>query len=349
MTQNQYFGADINPVIAETDPNAFLQKAIKALQQVADNNFTERAQALAAEIADWQPDVVGLQEVLDFGCIALGPTNEPIITNGPPPFRNHLSDTLDALAALGEDYVPVATVNNIDISLPIPFASCQGLRILDRDVILVRGDHVQDEDKPAPVPFCEGPADSEEDLAQSGDGCNYPEADSLYVPRLGGPLKRGFVGVDVTIRGERYRFVNTHLEQRDLPSKMDATVPAQVAQAEELIGILQDPRFAGPPTIVMGDINSSPGEISYEQFITANFNDAWDLRPGNAPGLTCCQAEDLSNRRSELYERIDMIFTNFEPRKVKARLVGHRVSDKTRPGRLWPSDHAGVVAEIRVD
>jgi hypothetical protein len=99
----------------------------------------------------------------------------------------------------------------------------------------------------------------------------------------------------------------------------------------------------------MGDINSSPGEISYEQFIAANFNDAWFLRPGNAPGLTCCQAENLLNHRSELYERVDMIFTNFEPRKVKARLVGHRVSDKTRPGRLWPSDHAGVVAEIRVD
>jgi len=44
-----------------------------------------------------------------------------------------------------------------------------------------------------------------------------------------------------------------------------------------------------------------------------------------------------------------MIFTNFLPRTGKARLVGHRVAEKTRPDRVWPSDHAGMVAELTVD
>ena len=71
--------------------------------------------------------------------------------------------------------------------------------------------------------------------------------------------------------------------------------------------------------------------------------------PGNRPGLTCCQDADLSNRRSLLYERIDMIFWWDEPARVTARLVGDTVSDKTFPPGLglWPSDHAGVWASLQ--
>lgn len=83
----------------------------------------------------------------------------------------------------------------------------------------------------------------------------------------------------------------------------------------------------------------------YMQFALAGYSDAWLLRPGNVPGLTCCQLTDLSNRKAELYERIDMLFSLEPPTKVKdARVVGTIASSKTPPhGQgLWPSDHGAV-------
>lgn len=85
----------------------------------------------------------------------------------------------------------------------------------------------------------------------------------------------------------------------------------------------------------------------------AHFLDTWLLRPGTAPEFTCCQLEDLLNHRSQLYERIDMIFTDYLPRKVKAQLVGNRVADKTRPSdsgrrimrRLSPNSHSHTVSD----
>jgi hypothetical protein len=88
-------------------------------------------------------------------------------------------------------------------------------------------------------------------------------------------------------------------------------------------------------------------------FAINGFTDAWLLRPQTDPGLTCCQAEDLTNRASALYERIDIVFTLQRPAKVlDMKLLGNTMGDKTRPpGRdgLWPSDHAAVAAKLKFD
>jgi hypothetical protein len=81
----------------------------------------------------------------------------------------------------------------------------------------------------------------------------------------------------------------------------------------------------------------------------AGYTDTWTLRPGKVPGFSCCQLADLSNHQSILDERIDMIFTAEVPEKVKARVTGDKVADKTRPARLWPSDHGEVVAALEFD
>jgi hypothetical protein len=77
------------------------------------------------------------------------------------------------------------------------------------------------------------------------------------------------------------------------------------------------------------------------------------MRPHAEAGLTCCQAEDLTNRKSALYERIDMIFPFVRPQRVlDMRLLGTTMGDKTRPpgnGGLWPSDHAAVAARLQFD
>jgi exonuclease III len=132
-------------------------------------------------------------------------------------------------------------------------------------------------------------------------------------------------------------------------------------------------RAARSFSIVVGDLNSSPGDepVSgnpllslpepcsptevvppYRQLVGAGYTDVWTLRHPPDPGFTCCQAPDLLNRRSTLDERIDFIFSAEEPEKVRqARVVGDRVSDKIPPPgpRLWPSDHGGVVATLQFE
>jgi endonuclease/exonuclease/phosphatase family metal-dependent hydrolase len=334
MTQNQYLGTDFAAVVTAPDPVTFNQAVLEALAQIQANNFPERAQALAEEIADHQPEIVGLQEVYSFTL------NGQL---GEAPYRDHLTDTLHALNALGLHYVAAASVQNTQLTIPVDFDGDlqpeAAIGVTDRDVLLVRADIPA-----SAVPFsCVRPSQA---------GCNY------QVVASAGPItiERGFVGVDVTVAGRPYRIVNTHLEVREIVPGNPSFSAIQAAQAAELIKTLQDTPAAGRSLIVLGDINSSPddapfGQIipPYLQFTGAQFLDAWLLRPGHAPEFTCCQAADLSNHRSELYERIDMIFTDFLPRKVKARLLGNRVADKTRPERLWPSDHAAVVAELTFD
>ncbi len=237
----------------------------------------------------------------------------------------------------------------ININLPvIPFfingVSAQ-LSVVDRDVILAREDVTT-----KPVDFqslgvCSKP---------SVDGCNY----DAELPTPLGNVKRGFVAVDTTIDGKDYRVVTTHPAIQHPDPTNPASQLYQVAQAAQLIDILLTTTPMDRSLFVVGDMNSDPREpdipglgiiTPYHQFVEAGFTDIWELSPGNQPGYTCCQAEDLSNRHSTLDQRIDMIFSLDLPQKVKnLRVVGNKVSDKTPPPGhgLWPSDHASPTAEL---
>jgi endonuclease/exonuclease/phosphatase family metal-dependent hydrolase len=322
--------------------------------------------ALAANIAKEQPALVGLQEVLQFQCVDLVQRppvgvgcSDPSITAA---FSDHLQLTLDALDGT---YVEAATVINLNIPV-VPF-NVNGvdalLGVVDRDVILARSDI---DATPVDYTAFQGLGIC---LKASADGCNYSLVLQAQVP--GGPIinvERGFVAVDATVNGKNYRLVTTHLEvQRPDPTNPLSQV-FQAAQAGELLQILLNTTPPGRSLIVVGDMNSSPAHLAipgplplpppfnlgiptpYLQFVAAGLTDIWQLRPGNLPGYTCCQAEDLSNHKSAHYERIDMIFSLEIPARVKqVRLVADKVSDKTRPpGRgLWPSDHAGVTADLQ--
>jgi len=373
MTQNQYLGADLDPVIAAPDLNAFIAAAEGALLQIAANNFPDRAGALAAEIAARRPAVVGLQEVFNFTFDLDGPGPNPPM-NGPPPFVDHLTETLDALSELGETYVVAASVQNLHASLPgitVPGLGEVTLGVTDRDVILVRGDLAA---AAVPVPFSLGCA---RPSADGGPGCNYQAV--AQVPVLFPPgvlnIERGFVGVDIAIGDKVQRVVNTHLEVRR-PDGTDSSLILQALQAAELIATLAaTPNPADANVVIIGDFNSDPGDPSvpnpgpflippfdqiivppYAQLAGSGYTDAWAVRPGaitgmgDVEGASCCQLEDLSNHLSELDRRIDLIFSAAPPSKVKlARVLGDRVSDKTRTYGLWPSDHGAVAASLQFD
>ena len=359
MTQNQYVGADLGPVVTAPNPDAFNAAIVAALQKIAAGIPAQRVNALAAEIAKQQPALVGLQEVYEFQCFDL--VQPPLPGQGctdpsiAAAFSDHLQGTL---GALNDTYMVAATVVNLNIPLiffptisGIPF-SINGvpalLGILDRDVILARNGVVA-----TPVDYtavCP---------KLSANGCNYSfviSADTL----LGTiSIERGFVAVDATVDGKAYRLVNTHLEVQ-FPDPNPLSELYQAVQAGELLQILLQTTPLDRSLVVVGDMNSSPdhpaipglGGIAtpYQQFVGAGFTDIWQLRPGGLPGYTCCQLEDLSNKQSVLYERVDLIFSLDLPNSVKnARVVGATVSDKTPPPGLglWPSDHGSVAADLQ--
>ncbi len=347
MTQNQYLGADLTPIVTAPNAAVFNQAVLAALEQIKANNFPERARALAEEIIDRRPEVVGLQEVFSFKRNG---------QQGAPPYRDHLADTLSALENFGARYVVAASVRNLHLTLPVHFPGDgilgSTVMVTDRDVILVRADIAA-----TAVPFAQFCLRPSQD---GGPGCNYQTIAQANTVVGAINIERGFVGVDVTLAGKTYRVVNTHLEVQE-PDPTNPLSPAvQAAQMKELLTVLAASTPQNTSLIILGDINSAPedqtrvvGELTivppYQQLVLAGYNDAWTLRRRETPGFTCCQLADLSNPRSMLDERIDVIFTAEEPKKVRARVLGARAWEKTYPSQLWPSDHAAVVAELKFE
>ena len=332
MTRNLYIGAEIQSIAAASTPEAFYQGVQRALEQIAANDFTERAEALAAEIVEKNPHLVGLQEVYNFTING---------SNGPLPFHDYLTILTDMLAIQGAGYRVAAVVKNLDLNIPMPEGGSVG--VIDRDVILAR------EDVDTQVV----------DLAADGlfraslDGCNYSVFASAQTPIGTINFERGVVAVDAVIGTCAVRFFNTHLEVRNVDPTNPLSPLIQAAQAYELTAFLNFPKDENMPVIVVGDLNSSPEHMPVGDILTpymwlefAGYVDVWTLRPGNPKGFTCCQAENLLNPESILYERVDMIFCSELPiNNVKANLVGDDEAYKT-PSGLWPSDHAGVVAQM---
>ena len=355
MTQNQYLGADLGPIITAETPEAANAATIQALIDLSNNNFPERVQALADSILEKQPHLVALQEVFAFDCV------DPYGTGYCGLFANAFNDHLAlTMAALGDRYEIAAVVQNLTLAPPalpgIPvFLDTTGfpilLQVIDRDVILARSDI-----ETMPVEFnC---------LRTSEDGCNYNAVAPVSLGPLEFNVERGFVGVDATVGDVDYRFINTHLEVKLLGGDMAAAV-LQPAQATELWLAILDGSVFDPTRrlLVAGDFNSSPVDVSpigvptaYQQLVGGvlingqplpfGLKDAWTLRPGNPAGLTCCELGDLSNAPSMHYERVDLIFAYPAPLgKTKANVLNADVEDKTLSG-LWPSDHASVSARL---
>ena len=320
MTRNMYVGTDVDRVVETEDPNQIPFVVGELWQLLLANDYSERAAAMAKEIAASRPHIVGLQEVTVFR------------TQTPADFQLNAQDVvidfiptlLDALANLGESYVLVAQIQATDVELPRLNAdfSLTDVRLTDYDAIIARSDV---------------------------DVSNIATAN--YAATVPGPMGltiiRGFVAADVTVGGQTFRVLNTHLEPVETGDGF-----FQGLQADELIDLL-----AGEtrPTVLLGDLNTEAASgDTYISLIANGFVDAWDLRAGAAdPEFTCCHAPDLSSDSEVLFKRIDhVMLRNFEdlwprsgPNPVRAEIVGDEQGDKT-PSGLWPSDHAGMVVTM---
>jgi len=163
---------------------------------------------------------------------------------------------------------------------------------------------------------------------------------STTTPLFGGFViaRRGWVLADATIAGRTFRVLTTHLESFNDTS--------QVAQGQELA---EGPAQTRLPTVLLGDLNSradGTGTPTHANLLAAGFQDAWpEAHPGDI-GLTCCHGDDLREVGGPFYSRIDYVLLRNGFRAVAAGIVGRNPSE--RISGLWPSDHAGLWARLRL-
>lgn len=317
MSRNVYIGADLTRLITSSNSN-LLSRMRQVFKQVQRSDFEARAQALADEIEQFKPLLIGLQEV------ALWRTQDP----GDGPLGDaqdvafdFLQILLDELDSRGLNYEPLVIWNGFDLEAPGEFGGdLIDVRFTDRDVILGRVHHHFDYSNPR-----RGRFDEEFGIPGGFFG------DFVY--------KRAWQSVEVRVVGSsrRFRFINTHLEV--------FSSSTNEAQVEEL---LNDPADVNRPVIMVGDFNAPPTSDSHDMIMDAGFKDAWEEDQGDRRGFTCCQSASLRNDESRLSRRIDYVFVRGGVTVRAAKLVGEDDDDRTASG-LWPSDHAGVVAKLRLD
>jgi endonuclease/exonuclease/phosphatase family metal-dependent hydrolase len=121
-------------------------------------------------------------------------------------------------------------------------------------------------------------------------------------------------------------------------------------QAQEL---LAGPVHTSLPVILAGDMNSglTSSPAAYEAFLAGGISDTWTAAGLGAPPLTCCHLapNDLVSDPNDSYtEDLDHIFTRGDLAVANEHLVGNLAPPNPPSSFIWPSDHAGMVATLRI-
>jgi endonuclease/exonuclease/phosphatase family metal-dependent hydrolase len=353
MSRNIYLGSDLTGALTASGSVEVFEEGGEIWRNMQETNFNARAKVLADEIVVRKPDLVGLQEA------ALWRRDERGAPDGPAtPAQEVVYDFVMQLRAelrdRGLKYKVAASQQEMDLEIPLDFVddgtpagTAYDGRLTMRDVILVKA--------------------SKRLKVKNAQGANF--AAGLPVPQdLGAPgpspedttlnVLRGFTSVDVTkLKGtgkrpakQRYRFVNTHLEAfsaffRSLQAG-ELIAPDSVTDTNKRI-------------VLVGDLNSDPADASvegapfspiptpnaaaYNRIVGAGFTDV------GVTVNTCCHDADLLNPPPAAFSsRIDHVLTKggkISP--VSAALIGTDPAFRTPTG-LWPSDHGGVVAKLKL-
>ncbi|HKA68100.1 MAG TPA: endonuclease/exonuclease/phosphatase family protein [Actinomycetes bacterium] len=321
LTRNLYLGADLTPAITAPTLPDFLAATAEIWRHVQETNFDERAATLAREIDQTEPDLIGLQEAAIWRTGAIGDP-APAVTV----VYDFLAQLQAELDARGAHYDVVVSQNEADLEAPVGAPYLIDARLTQRDVILVR----------------EGAK-----LALSNaQSAHFATNLSIPIPAAGTTFVslRGWTSVDVrTKHGQAFRFINTHLE---------AFHPlVRLAQAQEL---LAGPIGAAPDSVVLaGDINSGPelpepvNRLAYFALVAGGMVDTWPiLHPGD-PGFTSSLGDDLNDPADALEHRVDMVMFKGDVTPAKSYRTGNDPKNRTASG-LWPSDHLGYLAVLRI-
>jgi endonuclease/exonuclease/phosphatase family metal-dependent hydrolase len=314
MTRNLYQGTNFTEALAAQTLPQFLAAVTTTINNVRASQPAIRAMAVAREIAEEQPALVGLQEVATWSTGTSFATLAVEI--------NQLATLLGELQRLGQHYTVAQHTTYFAIGAP-GLSGVVAVQVAE--VILARTD-----------------LDPGEMTVSNASGGLFEAAFEIENPILGSlAVPRAWVSVDVTIKDRVLRFIATHLDNIDLE--------VQRQQAEEL---LTGPANTSLPVVLLGDFNTLPGDPNdpsyptYATLVAGNFADAWPQVNAGEDGLTCCHDVPLTDPADTLDTRIDLVLLRgpIAPRRVW--LVGERPGDIL--GGFWPSDHAGVVATLLI-
>jgi hypothetical protein len=323
MTYNIDEGTDFIEVSQAQTANQFLLGVGRTITQVRATNPPERMRAVAVEIADAAPALVSLQEVDQWYSGDFDPATGQC---GPVALEfDMLQELLDSLSLQGANYrVAVRARQYAFPPTPglIPPSTLLCVQVFNDNVTLVRTDLE--------------PSRFRWSNPQAGEFVNFV---SLQTPIGQIPLPRSWTSLDAVFNGKPFRFINTHLESFDSAIRRLQAAELRVGPASSL------------PVILAMDSNAQafplPADSTYTDFLAAGYLDTWSSLFPFAPGFTCCQTQLVNNPVSALSQRIDLILTLGDIEAQNAALFGAQPSTRTAGG-LWPSDHAGVAAQLVV-
>lgn len=318
MTYNVFQGTDFTEVLSAQSFADYLAAAQLTLQEVTDSKLPLRMQAIAHQIAIGNPDLVGLEE-MTLWRFGYGPSPTTVLFDP-------LQELLDALKAQGLHYTAIVVADEYELQGPLPDLQ-HFLRANGRNVILARTD------EPALV-------------VANPQTAPFHNLFIIPDPLLNNPtIVRSWASVDVTLNGQEFRFIDTHLEN-PIP-QVPATFLLQQAQAKELSDI---PANTSMPVILVGDFNAianeltDPSNLTYQEMLNLGFGDAWANRNPPRPGLTWPLLN--SSNIDTATQRIDFVFYRGMVRPRVTSLAGDGRQDKING--IWPSDHAGLRALLQV-
>ena len=325
MTYNVDEGTDFLEVQRATNLTEFLLGVGQTITQVRATNPPTRMQAVAKQIIAAHPALVSLQELDKWSS---GPFNPHTGQCGATTLEfDMLQELTDALKAQGAHY---------EVAVQAPqyaFAPTPGL-ILPNTFLCVQVTNFV-------AILARTDLDKSKFQWSNPQGKQFAAALVFPTPLGNVPLPRAWVSVDAKFHGKDFRFIGTHLE---------SVVPQiRELQGNELRG---GPANTSLPIILAMDSNAQafplPQDLTYMDFIATGYNDVWSELFPLRPGLTCCQAQFDNNPVSQLYQRIDLILTLGSIEAEHIALFGIDASSRTSGG-LWPSDHAGVAAQLAVE
>tara|TARA_R110002072_G_scaffold271208_1_gene431144 strand:+ start:2427 stop:3386 length:960 start_codon:yes stop_codon:yes gene_type:complete len=221
------------------------------------------------------------------------------------------------LNELGEDsgYSVACCETATSVELPIWWKGKAGrLKVTDQIVILVstevaiesHGSEQYSDKIPIPMPFA-----------------GHQDETVLDV-------RRAFQWIDMTWENTQLRIANTHLES--------ISEEIQSKQALELICKMEK---SGRERILVGDLNAEPGKLVYHLFTCRPGDYSDPFKDGeNTWGTGDHTGEEFMDNR----QRIDHILHTENIVSRSTEVFGYRPEERTLPGKLFPSDHAGLMA-----
>lgn len=320
MTRNLDAGSDfeyvIQAVTGHTPTDAELLAAVsQTFGEMVASNIPLRAQGIAAEIATYHPDLVGLQEITTLRTGPFGQAADTVMVDG-------LQSLLKALADQGLHYKLVAVQTNAAVDLPAVDATGAFITagFTDYDAVLARSD--------LPV--------SQMQIFNVAKN-HFTTILPFTVGDVTVPFLRGWISMEVQIRGIRYKFVTTHLET--------LSPYIQNYQAQEL---LAGPLQSNLPVILVGDLNSDASSPSWDNgpaildLLAAGYQDVWFILRPLDPGLTWRLFAEDPPGTAMPSQRIDLILTAGAGIKNKAITA----TGLAPFNGAWSSDHAGVYGQF---